>query len=49
MAAGASLAATQSMLAQTVGETASPASHGDEMIETSAETGYAPVNGLEMY
>lgn len=51
-AAGASLAAPLVASAQTAPGTATPASEGDDMATPASpapQTGYAPVNGLEMY
>ena len=50
-AAGTSLAATQSIFAQTDGERATPASQaqGDGLTDTTPQSGYAPVNELRMY
>lgn len=48
-AAGASLAAASSLLAQTDAGTPAATPEGDETEETAPQTGYAPVNGLDMY
>jgi pimeloyl-ACP methyl ester carboxylesterase len=48
-AAGTSLAASNMGFALVDAETATPTSGGDEMTDTARETGYAPVNGLQMY
>jgi pimeloyl-ACP methyl ester carboxylesterase/GNAT superfamily N-acetyltransferase len=49
--AGTSLALTTStsVLAQMDAGTATPASAGEDMVGTPPQTGYAPVNGLQMY
>jgi pimeloyl-ACP methyl ester carboxylesterase len=46
---GASLALAEAGLAQTDAGTATPSGEGDDMSATSVETGYAPINGLNMY
>lgn len=46
---GASLAAASSLLAQTDAGTPAATPEGDETEETAPQTGYAPVNGLDMY
>jgi pimeloyl-ACP methyl ester carboxylesterase len=47
-AAGTALAAPQVLLAQSAAGTATPA-EGDGMTQPGVESGYAPVNGLQMY
>src|SRR5215204_5871502 len=49
VAAGATLAASNSLLAQTDACTPAATSKGDDMNESAPQTGYAPVNGLNMY
>jgi pimeloyl-ACP methyl ester carboxylesterase len=46
---GASLALAEAGLAQTDAGTATPSGEGDDVSATSVETGYAPINGLNMY
>ena len=46
---GGSLAVSTNALAQSGTGTATPASEGSAMETTGAQSGYAPVNGLEMY
>ncbi len=48
-ASGASLALAESGLAQTDAGTATPAAGGEAMTQAGVETGYAPVNDLQMY
>jgi pimeloyl-ACP methyl ester carboxylesterase len=48
-AAGASLATPGSLLAQSAAGTPAGTSEGDEMTDTAPQTGYAAVNGLDMY
>ncbi len=48
-ATGASLAAASAVLAQSDAEPATPTSEGDAKAETAPTSGYAPVNGLQMY
>jgi pimeloyl-ACP methyl ester carboxylesterase len=48
-AAGASLAASNSLLAQTDAGTPVRTGEGDDMNDTAPQTGYASVNGLNMY
>jgi pimeloyl-ACP methyl ester carboxylesterase len=48
-AAGVSLAASAVTFAQTDADTATPTTAGESMSETAPQTGYAPVNDLEMY
>jgi hypothetical protein len=48
-AGGASLALAEAGLAQTDAGTATPIAEGDDVSATSVETGYAPVNDLQMY
>ena len=48
-AAGMSLAARGEGLAQSDAATPLPGEEGDEMTDAAVETGYAPVNGLDMY
>jgi pimeloyl-ACP methyl ester carboxylesterase len=48
-AAGASLAASGTPLAQTDAGTPATTREGDDMTDTSPQTGYAEVNGLTMY
>ena len=48
VAAGASLATARAVFAQE--ETvATPAAEGEAITDTAAQSGYAPVNGLQMY
>ena len=49
LAAGTSLAASTVGLAQTDQSAATPMAGGDEMTDAVPQTGYAPVNGLQMY
>lgn len=48
-AAGGTLATRQFGLAQTGGATPAASTGGDDMATTDVRSGYAPVNGLEMY
>jgi pimeloyl-ACP methyl ester carboxylesterase len=48
-ASGAAGALAESGLAQTNSGTATPADEGEMMTQTGMQSGYAPVNGLEMY
>jgi pimeloyl-ACP methyl ester carboxylesterase len=48
-ASGASLALAETGLAQTNAGMATPLKGGDDVSTTGVETGYAPVNGLNMY
>ena len=48
-ASGASVALTESGLAQESAGTATPAAEGEGMTQTDMQSGYAPVNGLRMY
>src|SRR5688500_3344411 len=48
-AAGASLAASTIGLAQGDSGTPTASGEGGEMTDTAPQTGYAPVNGLQMY
>jgi pimeloyl-ACP methyl ester carboxylesterase len=48
-AAGASLAASSSLLAQTDAGTPAATPEGDDMTDAAPQTGYASVNGLNMY
>jgi pimeloyl-ACP methyl ester carboxylesterase len=48
-AAGASLAASSSLLAQTDAGTPAATLEGDDMTDNAPQTGYASVNGLNMY
>ena len=48
-AAGASLAAPAVAFAQADAGTATPTANGGDMTETNPQSGYAPVNGLQMY
>jgi pimeloyl-ACP methyl ester carboxylesterase len=48
-ASGTSLAVAEAGLAQTDAGTATPFAEGDDVSATSVETGYAPVNDLQMY
>lgn len=47
--AGAGLAVADTMLAQAEAGTTTLMSEGHELTQTAPETGYAPVNGLQMY
>jgi pimeloyl-ACP methyl ester carboxylesterase len=49
VAAGATLAASNSLLAQTDAGTPAATPGGDDMNDSARQTGYAPVNGLNMY
>src|SRR5688500_14113893 len=49
LAAGASLAAAGSLVAQSDAGTPAVIRKGDDMTDTAPQTGYAPVNGLQMY
>lgn len=49
VAAGSALSTPVAALAQSAPESATPASEGTDMTQTAPQTGYAPVNGLEMY
>jgi pimeloyl-ACP methyl ester carboxylesterase len=48
-ASGASVALAESGLAQESAGTATPAEEGEGMTQTDMQSGYAPVNGLQMY
>jgi pimeloyl-ACP methyl ester carboxylesterase len=48
-ASGLTVAAPTATLAQTGSDTATPSSEGTDVNQTAPQTGYAPVNGLEMY
>jgi pimeloyl-ACP methyl ester carboxylesterase len=48
-ASGASVALAESGLAQTDSGTATPAAEGEGMTQTDMQSGYAPVNSLQMY
>jgi hypothetical protein len=49
VAAGTALAAPEILLAQSEAEMAPPAAEGDGMTQAGVESGYAPVNGHQMY
>jgi pimeloyl-ACP methyl ester carboxylesterase len=49
LAAGAALAVPKILLAQTDAGTAAPTAGETDMTQAGVETGYAPVNGLQMY
>jgi pimeloyl-ACP methyl ester carboxylesterase len=48
-ASGASVALAESGLAQESAGTTTPAAEGEGMTQTDMQSGYAPVNGLQMY
>lgn len=48
-ASGASLALVESGLAQTDSGTVTPATEENDITDAATETGYAPINGLQMY
>jgi len=47
--AGSALAIAETLAAQSGDGTATPPHEGDTMVQDTPQTGYAPVNGLEMY
>ncbi|MBA2597630.1 MAG: alpha/beta hydrolase [Chloroflexota bacterium] len=49
IAASTTLAASPSVFAQTDAGTSTPTTEGEEMTGAAPKTGYAPVNGLQMY
>jgi pimeloyl-ACP methyl ester carboxylesterase len=48
-AAGASVAARNSLVAQADSDVGTPVAEGEAMTQSAPQTGYAPVNGLQMY
>src|SRR3712207_5987687 len=47
--AGSALAAPNLAMVQTESDAATPRAEGEEMTQPVPQTGYAPVNGLQMY